>query len=96
MMRYDGPALTSTDEVQDLTRVIRDKEDEISNLMSDLSELKEDKDSVSSNITYSNSMPSELTRRTRVDSLRGTCKTCPNDTTKTRPSWTACVSIIAS
>lgn len=47
MMRYDGPALTSTDEVQDLTRAIRDKEDEISNLMSDLSELKEDKDSVS-------------------------------------------------
>jgi uncharacterized membrane protein YjjP (DUF1212 family) len=39
--------LASIDEVQDLTRAIRDKEDEISNLMSDLSELKEDKDSVS-------------------------------------------------
>jgi uncharacterized membrane protein YjjP (DUF1212 family) len=40
-------APASIDEVQDLTRAIRDKEDEISNLMSDLSELKEDKDSVS-------------------------------------------------
>jgi hypothetical protein len=46
MMRYNGPALALIDEVQDLTRAIRDKEDEISILMSDLSELKEDKDSV--------------------------------------------------
>jgi chromosome segregation ATPase len=42
--------LACADEVTDLTRAIRDKEDEISNLMMELSQIKEDKEAVSATV----------------------------------------------
>lgn len=70
--------------MQDLTRAIRDKEDEISTLMNDLRELKEDKDSVRS-LPISLSRPKAPTDDTC--SFRETCKTCTSVTTTMPPSW---------